>query len=37
MMPDAVGALSTDVMARAINRAVRMAQPAYGPKAAINF
>ncbi|MGI6731330.1 MAG: P1 family peptidase [Anaerovoracaceae bacterium] len=37
VMPDAVGALSTDVMARAINRAVRMAQPAYGLKAAINF
>lgn len=37
VMPDAVGALATDVMARAINRAVRMAEPAYGLKAAKDF
>jgi len=37
VMPDAVGALATDVMARAINRAGRMAKPAYGLKAAIDF
>lgn len=37
VMPDAVGALATDVMARAINRAARMAEPAYGLKAARNF
>lgn len=37
VMPDAVGALATDVMARAINRAVRMAEPAYGLKAARDF
>lgn len=36
-MPDAVGALAADVTARAINRAVRMAEPAYGLKAARNF
>ena len=36
-MPDAVGALATEVMARAINRAVRMAEPAYGLKAARDF
>ena len=37
VMPDAVGALATDVMARAINRAARMAEPAYGLKAASDF
>jgi L-aminopeptidase/D-esterase-like protein len=37
VMPDAVGALATDVMARAINRAARMAEPAYGLKAAKDF
>lgn len=37
VMPDAVGALATDVMAKAINRAVRMAQPAYGLKASKDF
>lgn len=37
VMPDAVGALAADVMARAINRAVRMAEPAYGLKAARDF
>ncbi|MDF2653676.1 MAG: peptidase family [Bacillota bacterium] len=36
-MPDAVGALATEVMARAINRAVRMAEPAYGLKSAKDF
>jgi len=34
---DALGALATEVMARAINRAVRAAQPAYGLKAACDF
>lgn len=34
VMPDAVGALAVEVMARAINRAVRLAEPAYGLKAA---
>ncbi len=37
VMPDAVGALATDVMARAINRAARMAEPAYGLKAPRDF
>lgn len=37
VMPDAVGALATDVMARAINRAARAAEPAYGLKAARDF
>jgi L-aminopeptidase/D-esterase-like protein len=37
VMPDAVGALATDVMARAINRAARSAEPAYGLKAARDF
>jgi L-aminopeptidase/D-esterase-like protein len=37
VMPDAAGALATDVMARAINRAARMAEPAYGLKAARDF
>ena len=37
VMPDAVGALSTDVMARAINRGVQEAKPAYGLKAACDF
>jgi len=36
-MPDAVGALAADVMGRAINRAVRAAEPAYGLKAAREF
>ena len=36
-MPDAVGALATEVMARAINRAAKMAEPAYGLKAARDF
>lgn len=37
VMPDAVGALAADVMARAVNRAARMAEPAYGLKAARDF
>ncbi|HAF60328.1 MAG TPA: P1 family peptidase [Bacillota bacterium] len=37
VMPDAVGALAAEVMARAINRAVYMAEPAYGLKAAKDF
>jgi L-aminopeptidase/D-esterase-like protein len=37
VMPDAVGALATDVMGRAVNRAARMAEPAYGLKAARDF
>ncbi len=37
VMVDAVGALATDVCARAINRAVRMAESAYGIKAARDF
>jgi L-aminopeptidase/D-esterase-like protein len=37
VMPDAVGALAADVMARAINRAALMAEPAYGLKAARDF
>lgn len=37
VMPDAVGALATDVMARAINRAVLNAKPAYGLKSASSF
>lgn len=37
VMPDAVGALATDVMARAINRAALQAEPAYGLKAARDF
>lgn len=37
VLPDAVGALATEVMARAINRAVLMAKPAYGLKAACDF
>jgi L-aminopeptidase/D-esterase-like protein len=37
VMPDAVGALAAEVMARAINRAVRAAEPAYGLKAARNI
>lgn len=36
-MPDAVGALAAEVVARAINRAVRKAEPAYGLKAAGDF
>ncbi len=35
--PDALGALATEVMARAINRAGRLAQPAYGLKAACDL
>ena len=35
--PDALGALATDVMARAINRAARKAEPAFGLKAAKEF
>lgn len=37
VQPDAVGALATEVMARAINRAVNQAVPAYGLKAARDF
>ncbi|MDD2216111.1 MAG: P1 family peptidase [Eubacteriales bacterium] len=37
VMPDAVGALATQVMAKAINRAVLEAEPAYGLKAARDF
>lgn len=37
VMLDAAGALATEVMARAINRAVRSAKPAYGLKAAREF
>jgi L-aminopeptidase/D-esterase-like protein len=37
VMPDAVGALAVDVMGRAINRAARTAEPAYGLKAARDF
>lgn len=36
-MPDAVGALAAEVMARAVNRAARMAEPAYGLKVARDF
>jgi L-aminopeptidase/D-esterase-like protein len=35
--PDALGALATEVMARAINNAARNAEPAYGLKAARDF
>jgi L-aminopeptidase/D-esterase-like protein len=35
--PDALGALATRVMAKAINRAVLTAEPAYGLKAASDF
>ncbi len=37
VMPDAVGALASEVMAKAINRAVLKAKPAYGLKAASDF
>lgn len=37
VMPDAVGALAAEVMAKAINRAVLKARPAYGLKAACDF
>ncbi|MEA4986511.1 MAG: P1 family peptidase, partial [Anaerovorax sp.] len=37
VLPDAVGALATEVMARAINRAVLTAKSAYGLKAACDF
>lgn len=37
ILPDAVGALAAEVTARAINRAVRMAEPAYGLKATRDF
>lgn len=36
-LPDAAGALAAEVMSRAINRAVRKAEPAYGLKAARDF
>ena len=35
--PDALGVLATEIMARAINNAVRKAQPAYGLKSAVDF
>jgi len=35
--PDALGALATRVMAKAINRAALAAEPAYGLKAARDF
>ena len=35
--PDSLGALATEVMARAINRAAKKAEPAYGLKAASSF
>ena len=35
--PDALGCLATEVMARAINRAARAAEPAYGLPAASSF
>ncbi|MDO4553407.1 MAG: P1 family peptidase [Bacillota bacterium] len=35
--PDALGAMATEVMARAIGRAARKAKPAYGLKAACDF
>ena len=35
--PDALGALATEVMARAINNAAAKAEPAYGLKAACDF
>ena len=37
VMPDAAGALAADVMAKAINKAVLAAEPAYGLKAAKDF
>jgi len=37
VMPDAVGALAAEVMAKSINRAVLTARPAYGLKAACDF
>lgn len=37
VMPDAAGALATDVMARAINRGALEARPAYGLKASNDF
>ena len=37
VMPDAVGALSAEVMAKAVNRAVMAAEPAYGLKCARDF
>lgn len=37
VMPDAVGALAVEVMAKAINRAVLEAEPAFGLKAARDF
>jgi len=36
-MPDAVGALAAEVMSRAVNRAARSAEPAYGLKSAKNI
>jgi len=37
VMPDAVGAMAAQVMAKAVNRAVMKAQSAYGLKAACDF
>lgn len=37
VLPDAVGALAAEVMAKAVNRAVLEAMPAYGLKAAKDF
>ncbi|MGI6684094.1 MAG: P1 family peptidase [Bacillota bacterium] len=37
VMPDAIGVLAAEVVGRAINRAVRLAEPAYGLKAARDF
>lgn len=37
VMPDAVGALAAEVIARAVNRAVLAAKPGYGLKAAVDF
>ncbi|WP_324824148.1 P1 family peptidase [Sinanaerobacter sp. ZZT-01] len=37
VLPDAVGALAAEVMARAINRAILKAEAAYGLKAACDF
>lgn len=37
VMPDAVGALASEVMSRAINRAATQAEPAYGLKASRDF
>jgi hypothetical protein len=37
VLPEAVGTLAVEVIARAINRGVRKAEPAYGLKAAVDF